>query len=178
MKVAIGSGNPVKIAAVKLAFRKVFPKGNFAFIPIEVPSGVPAQPFGSQTIRGAANRAERARKKADADYGVGIEGGIRKVGRKRHFLEAWSVIVDRDGRKTLGAATMSQISGGVLGKIIKEGKELGKATDEVFGTKDVGRKEGFVGVMTNGVVTRKDALAYAVTMALATREKLLAVGEI
>ena len=61
MKVAIGSTNPVKIAAVKSAFKKVWPNKKFTFKGIKVNSGVSHQPMSDiESIKGAGNRAKKA----------------------------------------------------------------------------------------------------------------------
>lgn len=80
MKVAVGSKNPVKIAAVREAFTKVWPKKHFVFEGVAVSSGVSNQPMSDEeSFRGARNRAERAMKQIDADFGVGLEGVFRKL---------------------------------------------------------------------------------------------------
>ncbi len=58
LKVAVGSMNPVKIEAVKLAFKKVFPKKQLEIVGVEVDSGVSVQPMNDrESIKGAKNRA-------------------------------------------------------------------------------------------------------------------------
>lgn len=87
--VAIGSQNPIKITCTKKAFSSYWPKTEFEFIPVTVPSGVNDQPLSDkECILGAKNRAKRALKGAFSDYGVGIEGGIIKVNGK-FFARAW-----------------------------------------------------------------------------------------
>jgi inosine/xanthosine triphosphatase len=77
-KVIIASKNPVKINAVKQGFKKMFPNTEFEFIDISVSSEVSDQPFGNDEIfQGAFNRATNAKKEvSNADYWVGVEGGI------------------------------------------------------------------------------------------------------
>mmetsp|Transcript_22325 Transcript_22325/g.48190 ORF Transcript_22325/g.48190 Transcript_22325/m.48190 type:complete len:214 (-) Transcript_22325:245-886(-) len=83
LRVAVGSANPVKINAVRAAFRR-----NFAVDVLEVEgltteSGVPDQPWGEeQTQLGALNRAMEssaaytARHGVAPDFAVGLEGGV------------------------------------------------------------------------------------------------------
>ena len=80
-KVVIASQNPVKIQAVRYGFKAMFPHDTFEFVGISVSSGVADQPFGNEeTFRGAQNRADNASYNVDnADFYVGIEGGIAKV---------------------------------------------------------------------------------------------------
>ena len=77
--VVVSSKNPVKIGAARQGFELMFPGGaGFDIRSLSVPSGVPEQPFSDQeTLDGATNRANNARAaEPDADYWVGIEGGV------------------------------------------------------------------------------------------------------
>jgi len=78
MKIFVGSMNPVKVEAVREVFEEFF--DDVKVIGEEVGSGVSKQPFGDEVIRGAEDRAKKALKLVDADYGVGIEGGVMKLG--------------------------------------------------------------------------------------------------
>lgn len=77
MKIVVSSENPVKISAVKKGF-----KAFYSEIEVEsvlAGSGVSDQPLTDrETLLGARNRASEARKKIhDADFWVGIEGGVQ-----------------------------------------------------------------------------------------------------
>src|SRR5215467_13542629 len=73
--VVVGSTNPVKIAAVAAVFER---SGSPARVHgLAVPSGVRDQPEGdAETIRGATQRARTALEASDADFAIGIEGGV------------------------------------------------------------------------------------------------------
>ena len=77
MKVAVGSNNPVKVKAVENVFSRIF--GNVTVEARKVASGVPPQPFGNDTVKGAITRAKNAYKSGSYDYGVGIEAGLSDV---------------------------------------------------------------------------------------------------
>src|ERR1019366_5350800 len=100
--VAIGSLNPVKIAAVRAVLAPRAPGATFTGR--AVASGGGDQPFGDDdTIRGARTRAEAALRALDADLGVGIEGGcVETPGGMRTC--AWAVVVDRTGRVGTGGS--------------------------------------------------------------------------
>src|SRR2546427_12661317 len=78
MKIAIGSTtSESKIRATESVCARAFPHATV--IPVPVVSVVPAQPTNdADTIRGAFHRAREARRLADADLGVGIEGGVHQ----------------------------------------------------------------------------------------------------
>ena len=74
MLVAIGSRNPVKLAAARTGFAAIWPEAGWNFESVDVSSGVSSQPMSNaESIRGARTRVTTSRKLADADYGVGIE---------------------------------------------------------------------------------------------------------
>ena len=83
MVVAVGSGNPVKLNAVKAAFRRAFPDRVLQVYGVPASSGVRSQPLGdAETKLGAVNRATDAAKLFAeqhgqvADFTVGLEGGV------------------------------------------------------------------------------------------------------
>lgn len=131
MKVAVGSTNPVKIQAVSKAFKKVWPKKKWEVIGIKVPSGISDQPMSDEeSIKGATNRARRAIKKLNADYGVGLEGGIHKIGKK-WFDCGWMVVIDKKGGLGIGSSARIETPK-VMIKMIKKGMELGDVNDVLF----------------------------------------------
>ena len=75
MRIAVGTENPVKIAAVREVFEDLFKDEQVEVLGMPVDSTVPIQPFGEEVIVGAKNRALKSLNSGDADYGVGIEGG-------------------------------------------------------------------------------------------------------
>lgn len=164
MLVAVGSTNRTKIQPVKTIFRKHFPavvvKG------IKIHSGVSDQPMNDEEMyTGALNRAKEALKKIpEADYGVGIEGGLHKYSYG-WFERSLVVIVNKKGDIGVGASGGLALPPPVINRIMK-GKTLEQAVDEVFGTKKIGEGIGMFGVMTKGVVTRTSGVAHGVAFAL------------
>lgn len=165
MLVVIGSTNPVKIAAVKSAFEKVWPKKEFIFKGIKVDSGVSHQPMSdAEAIVGARNRAVIAMKKSKADFGVGLEGGLQKINGK-WFDCGWIVIADKNGIEGIGSSIKMQTPDKMMRLIIK-GRELGEVDDIFFKTKNSKQKEGHFGHMTKKKITRAKAYEHAVISAL------------
>ena len=114
MRVAIGSRNPVKVSAVEEVFSKVF--GSVEVASVEVDPGVPAQPFGLETLRGAENRARRALGVSGADYGVGIEGGLLELGGRWYNL-GFIVIIDSSGFMGTGTSGWFELPPNFLEKL-------------------------------------------------------------
>jgi len=166
VKVAIGSTNPVKVKAVKSAFKKVWPKINFVFIPVEVNSGVSKQPMSDlECIKGARNRAKSAMKNSKSDYSVGLEGGLQKID-KDWFDSGWIVVINRKGEEGIGSSIKMHTPKKML-RHIQKGLELGEVDDLLFDTKNSKQKQGHFGLMTKNKIDRSKAYRDAVISALA-----------
>src|SRR3954470_8175717 len=102
-RITVGSKNPVKLAAVRAVVVRLVDAVTVEAV--AVPSGVPDQPFGDEeTIRGAIERARAARERLDADYGVGLEGGVVEMGDGTMRTCAWAAVVSRSGRHGVGGS--------------------------------------------------------------------------
>ena len=161
---AVGSKNPVKLAAARAVFASAFPSARIEAI--AVPSGVPDQPFGdAETIAGARARALAARQALDADYGVGLEGGVVEDGDSMRSC-AWCVIVHRDGREGVGGSLAMPLPSAVA-TMIRDGMELGHAMDALVAQRGTKHGQGAVGILTDGRIDRQGAYEVLVTYALA-----------
>jgi inosine/xanthosine triphosphatase len=153
MIVAVGSVNPVKVAAVQTAFAAVFPEENITVKPADVESGVAAQPMSDrESIRGATTRAKKALKLIQADFGVGLEGGLQQI-NGRWFDCGWMVVVDRAGRVGIGSTLRMQVPERIM-TLIRGGLELGDALDLVWKRQNIKQAEGHFGLMSRRLVTR------------------------
>jgi inosine/xanthosine triphosphatase len=163
MKIVVGTDNPVKYRAVRNVMRRLFPGAQV--ISLQVPSGLPEQPIGDdETRRGALNRAHAARLAADADWGVGIEGGV--VENEFGMMTcAWCAIEDRSARVGIGGSTNMLLPEEVAERV-RAGEELGQAMDEFAKIRDVRRKMGAIGVMTKGLTDRQRSYEFIVKMAV------------
>lgn len=162
--VAVGSANPVKLAAARAVLAWAAPDANAGAR--AVPSGVPDQPFGDdETIRGARARAIAARQALDADLGVGLEGGVVD-GPAGMRTCAWCVVVHRDGREGVGGSLAMPLPDAVAA-MIRDGEELGHAMDRLVAERGTKHGKGAVGILTAGRIDRQGAYEVLVTYALA-----------
>jgi inosine/xanthosine triphosphatase len=167
MKVGIGSDNPVKIRATRLAFKAVWPDKGWEFFGTKVISGVSKQPMSdTECLKGATARAKQAIKVTKSDYGVGIEGGLQKIG-KRWFDSGWVVVIDRKGKMGIGSSVRAHTPAKMV-RMIRKGIELGEVDDILFGKKNSKQAEGHFGLITKNLVTRTRGYKDAVIMALAS----------
>ncbi|AZQ62656.1 non-canonical purine NTP phosphatase [Flammeovirga pectinis] len=166
-KIVVASKNPVKINAALSGMNKILPKIEFQVEGVDVPSGVADQPMTSkETWDGALNRATNARKVAtDADYWVGMEGGIDTDEEGKMFAFAWMCIIDKDGRKGKGQTGIFYLPPKVQ-KLVESGIELGYANDQVFNEVGSKQKGGAVGSLTLGALGRTEYYEQAMILAM------------
>ena len=163
--IAVGSTNPVKLAAVRAVLGALAPSATIACI--AVASTVPDQPFGDdETIRGALARASAARVALSADLGVGLEGGVVEEGDGSMRTCAWAAIVDAHGRSGVGGSLAMTLPPDVAA-MIRDGVELGVAMDRLVGAHNTKHGRGAVGILTAGIVDRQRAYEVLVAYALA-----------
>jgi inosine/xanthosine triphosphatase len=164
MQIAIGSQNPVKIAAVETIIRRVWPDA--VLTAVSPPTGVSQMPLSDdEMITGARNRAIAARALTTADLGIGLEGGTHPQSFGL-VLTGWVVITDGNGREGLGSAGRLLVPSFIAQRILA-GEELGPVMDGVMNETHIAQKGGAVGAFTSGLFLRQDAFETAIIYALA-----------
>jgi inosine/xanthosine triphosphatase len=163
--IVVASTNPVKVQAALKGFQAMFPERELGAEGISVPSGVSDQPMTSQeTLQGATNRAANARQqKPDADYWIGIEGGVEETNGQMEVF-AWVVVLSNT--LTGMSRTASFYLPQEVIRLVRQGMELGDADDVVFGRANSKQQNGSVGLLTEDVVTRFTYYEQAVILAL------------
>ena len=167
INLAVGSQNPVKIAAAEQGFSATFPEWQVTVEGHEVPSGVSDQPMSdAETLLGATQRARQVIKvAAPCDYAIGIEGGIETIDSTL-FAYAWIVIIDRAGRVGRGRSGSFALPPKVK-ELVDCGLELGHANDQVFRKVNSKHAGGAVGSLTGGVISRQSLYEHAMVLSLA-----------
>jgi inosine/xanthosine triphosphatase len=169
MKVLVGSRNPVKVEATKVAFALFFDA--VEVIAFEVSSGVSAQPVEDETFEGAEHRADTLivlndEQNLHAQFFVGIEGGIKKL-RQRWFAFGALCVIDDCGRRGYGTTPFFELPNSVSAELMKgTDVELGDVMDRVTGKENTKQKQGAVGFFTRGVMSRKEYYVAGLTAAL------------
>jgi inosine/xanthosine triphosphatase len=163
--IAVASKNPVKVAAALNGFRQMFPSEEFKAQSVQVQSSVSDQPMTSdETLAGAFNRATNAKEiLPDADYWVGIEGGVEENGLEMAAF-AWVVIHSRDqtGKGRTGTFFLPP----KISDLVRSGKELGEADDIVFKRSNSKQENGAIGLLTGNLIDRTQLYEMAVLFAL------------
>jgi len=165
ISIVVPSQNPVKATAVQNGFQRMFADEVIEITTISVPSNVSDQPFSdSETLQGAINRAQNAAQVVkNADFWVGIEGGIEKYNGQMSAF-AWVVVKSNTliGKGRTGTFYLPPM----VADLIKGGKELGEADDIVFNESNSKEKNGAIGILTGDVITRTQLYEHAVILAL------------
>lgn len=165
MKIIIASGNPIKINATKLAFEQMFPDKIFQFEGVNISSDISDQPISNnETLKGAINRSNNAKIECmDADYWIGIEGGVEKKGNEMQVF-AWIYIQSKEMVGKARTATFDLPK--KIIELIDSGMELGDADDVIFNRRNSKQKNGAVGILTKDLIDRKKYYTHAIIMAL------------
>jgi non-canonical (house-cleaning) NTP pyrophosphatase len=169
---------------------KLFPESapsaaRFEIVGREVPSGVLETPLSHAESRaGARNRAdalvEIAREEKRAwRYFVGLEGGLdvveppdnaeRGVSTPRRivFLSSWAYVTDGTARGAFGQSGAIALPEPLATEVIDNGISLSVAIDAFAARRGVRDAEGAWGVLTSGLITRRDSFRIAVINAFA-----------
>lgn len=164
-QIIVASQNPVKLQAVKMGFEQIFADETFEVQGVVVSSGVNDQPFThEETLQGAINRVAQAQQVAgEADYWVGVEGGVEDVNGELHAF-AWVIVrsASLQGKGCTGTFVLPPR----VAELVHGGMELGDADDVVFERSNSKQANGAVGLLTGDVITRASLYAHAVVLAL------------
>ncbi len=169
MIVNIGSKNPNKSNAVKDAFLmfELFTKATFK--PIGADSNVSDQPIGYvETITGAKNRAVNAF--INCDISVGLESGLVEIPLTKTGYMNLTICSIYDGKNhCIGTGPAFELPKMITKLVVEDHLELDDAIVKSGFSENprIGYSEGIIGVLTKGVVTRKDYMVPSVTMAMA-----------
>jgi non-canonical (house-cleaning) NTP pyrophosphatase len=127
------------------------------------------------TMAGARQRAEalvRIARETDKlwKYFVGLEGGIDVVasGSERWvLLQNWAYVTDGSGRGAFGQSGAVMLPEAIAKQVVEDGIELSEAIDAFAGSHGVRDGEGAWGILTCGIITRREAFRIALINAFA-----------
>ncbi|WP_096202639.1 DUF84 family protein [Bacillus sp. FJAT-45350] len=164
-RVAVGSTNPVKIKAVQSVFTN-----DTAIVSIDAPSRVSAQPFSDDETRQGAIERAKATIEIDmsVDAGIGLEGGVLET-ELGMMLCNWGALATRSGELFVASGAKILLPE-IVSSHLKEGKELGEIMGIITNDADVRKKQGAIGVFTNGLVTRDEMFSHVVKLLIGQYE--------
>ncbi len=162
--IGVGSTNPVKVAAVTRAAQSYWP--DCQIVSFSTASGVSDMPMSKEEARiGARNRAIAIQKELGSWLGVGNEGGACWVEGELYLFSTTYVT---DGTKgSFGGETLMKLPKNIATLLGTGERELGPIMDEVTGIDNVKQKDGAVGYLSGGRITRTEIFELSTKMALA-----------
>ena len=166
LTIAVGSLNPVKIAAAESVWRQVAAGEEIAVRAVAVPSGVRVQPWGDEEmLQGARRRARAALQKLGTMWSVGFEGGVLEVAGQV-FTGAWCVVLRADGVEGIGGGASVLLPPATV-TALRSGAELGPTMDVLTGFHNTKQHAGAIGMLTAGLLDRQRAYEHILKLALA-----------
>jgi inosine/xanthosine triphosphatase len=166
MKITIGTQNKVKIQALKESIKTYDFLKNAEIVSKNVDSGVTEQPKNfNEIITGAKNRAKTA---FESHLSFGIESGITPIPHTKSGHLEFTCCVIYDGKDFhIGMSSGFDMPPKLM-NLINQGMDLNQASFEAGLTEkqNVGAEEGIIGVLTKGIVPRKEYTKHAIKMAM------------
>ncbi|QQZ10576.1 DUF84 family protein [Heyndrickxia vini] len=167
MKIAVGSTNPAKINAVEAGFKLT--EIDVSVIPLKVPSDVSEQPFSDEeTIKGAIHRAENCLKAIDAQIGIGLEGGVTETPFGLSICN-WGALIERGQPPIIGGGARFILPEEIAVRL-RNGEELGPVMEDFSQRENVRKKEGAIGIFTNGKITRDEMFLHVMKILIGQYE--------
>ncbi|BAJ00672.1 inosine/xanthosine triphosphatase [Shewanella violacea] len=176
IRVLVGSKNPVKVNAARVAICQLFPDIDIECNGMHAPSGVPDQPMTDvETREGAINRVKycrefsaKAAQQADgepiAELFIAMEGGVDNF-EYGPATFAYTVIATQS-QLSVGRSAQLPISQSIY-KSLLAGEELGDVMDRLFNTNNIKQQGGAIGLLTQGHATRESTYTQALILAMA-----------
>ena len=168
MLILLGSKNPSKLYALKMALKKL-QLANAEIITADVKSNVPSKPIGFEIVRGCENRNAGLKEYAKAnkikyDYICSIEGGFSIDENGLPFVVTYAVVEDNLGNKSTGKSLGVRINREMF-RYIRENGSLNEAIEKINSNKNNKQSQGITGYLSNGIISRaevdKDAVISA-----------------
>jgi inosine/xanthosine triphosphatase len=164
MLIVVGSNSPVKIEATRQAFSEYY--GEIVVESVSIPSGVNPFPWSDdEMLRGATNRVNGASEAVpDADFYVGLEGGLQRLGD--WMMVKQLAVVIRGEEVGVGVSSGYDCPKGLLGQLEPQVEGDRRKIDAFFGEEEILSKQGAIGVLTRSRMSRTESSRDAVLCAL------------
>ncbi len=119
-----------------------------------------------ETFQGAVNRARAVSEIEQADYYVGLEGGLQTL--NGYTIVKQIAVVLHEEKAGVGISSGYNAPATLINQLDMTSDESRKILDKYFGQTEILSKEGIIGVLTNGKLNRttisRDAIICALTV--------------
>ena len=174
MQITVGYTNKIKVEAVQEILQDYPHLKDAIIFSVDVSTGIADQPKSlEETVQGAMNRAKNAFH--DCTYSFGIESGLMVVpDTKTGFMDVCVCAIFDGNEYHLGLSSAFEPPIEIVKYMINDGLNMTDATYKAGLTKsrNLGSKEGLIGIMTKGKLTRKEYTKEAIRTALIHLDKL------
>lgn len=165
MKILLGSKNPSKINAVKMALEKLG-FNEYEIISCNAASNTASKPIGYEIIRGAENRNLTLKEysfnnEIEYDYLCSIEGGFSLDENGLPFVVTYCIVEDKCGKKSTGKSLGIRLTKTMF-DYLKNGGSLNKIIEEMTQTENNKQALGIMGYLTDGLYNRESVDSEAV----------------
>jgi inosine/xanthosine triphosphatase len=171
MHFAIGTTNTPKSEAIEQVLSNSPYTDWVTWSNHEVSSWVPDMPTSLEELRTwAKNRAIFTRReKPNADYFVGMEGGVyRDMEGENYWLIGVVYIEDREGKWHYGYSCHLEVPEKVVdGLFDGRGRDLEQVVHSLWGAENIGDKQGSYHEWTDGMLSRREQFIMATQCAIA-----------
>ncbi|MFS1424532.1 inosine/xanthosine triphosphatase [Shewanella sp. 10N.286.48.B5] len=170
LTIIVGSNNPVKINAAKVAISQYFPDRKINCSGMHAPSLVADQPMtDAETKLGAINRAQFCQSQyqsnaQEADFFIAMEGGVDNFDHGPATFAYMAIIHNQ--QLSVGRSALLPLPTQVY-QALEQGEELGHVMDKLFNTHNIKQKGGAIGLLTHGLATRESIYTQAIILAMA-----------
>lgn len=164
MKVIVGSENPSKIEAVRVAFETLL-HDDVTIIGCKANSKVGSKPVDEDIVRGARNRnLDLYTFSFDWDYLISIEGGIER-NNEEYYLVTYVVINSNSGLCSEGKSIGIPVTKSMY-DYYRKGNSINKIIDEIVNGTDNKKGSGISGYLSDDIFRRSKMDSEAVMAAL------------
>jgi inosine/xanthosine triphosphatase len=168
MKINVGTRNQRKVEAVISALKEYPEFANAEVTGIDVSSEVSDQPSSlDETTKGAINRSKNAFN--DCDYAIGLESGLFEVPyTKSGYMDVCMCSIYDGKTFHLGGSSIFEYPKKMVDLVFSKKFEIDQAAKEAGFTESdsIGKAQGMIGLLTKGVIDRKEYSKQAVITAL------------
>jgi inosine/xanthosine triphosphatase len=169
MKIHVGTKNQRKVEAVIEALKEYSEFADAEVLGIDVSSEISDQPVSlEETVNGAINRSKNAFVDS-CNYAIGLESGLFEVPHTKSGYMDVCICSIYDGKEFyLGGSSLFEYPKKIVDLVFSKHYEIDQAAKEAGFTESsaIGKAQGMIGLLTRGVVDRKEYSKQAVITAL------------
>ncbi len=165
IKISISTNNNLKIGALNTILKSYMK--NYTVIRNSDYKTDSEQPFGSDTAKFATQRALYGLK--DNDYSIGVESGLiyNKINNVYYDFH-YCTVIDKYSKVTTGVSSGFEIPDNII-DFIKSGGYVSEYVEKLYGIKNIGKREGITGLISDNRIKRYDLIYESIRNAFVTR---------